>query len=213
MKAIILISIIVWFGLVQQSCQQNHCTPDDPLPPISINWIDMQHECADKIHAQIKEELTASLTYLTMSSHFQNDDTYRPGLSAWFLLQAIEERTHAKILIDYHQMRGGEILTSAIPTLVPKATKWANMKDALTMALSMEEAVTANITSIIATCEGVQKKDGTVANDFHAADYLTGGMLGEQYKSMRDIAGMLTKLSKMMREFGHLGELVFDKAM
>lgn len=46
---------------------------------------------------------------------------------------------------------------------------------------------------------------------FQAADYLTGGMLGEQYKSMREISGLLSKLAKMTKEFGDLGELVFDK--
>lgn len=36
---------------------------------ISTKWIDMEDECAAKIHDQIKEELTASLTYLVMVSN------------------------------------------------------------------------------------------------------------------------------------------------
>jgi len=191
----------------------NYCAADPPETPISLTWIDLEKECADGIQAQIKEELTASLTYLVMSSHFAGDMTYRPGTAAFFLLNSIEERAHSKILIDYHQMRGGEIYNSAIPTLVPKATSWDSIEDALRMALAMEERVTQNITKIIATCEAVEKPNGVTVNDFHASDYLTGVMLGEQYKSMREISGHLSKLTKMMREFGDLGELVFDKSM
>jgi len=213
-KFIVLFCAII-FAICIKDSFQDQCTSDDRIyeTEISRKWIDMEDECAAKIHDQIREELTASLTYLVMSAHFAGDRTYRPGLSGFFLLNSIEERNHAKILIDYHQMRGYEIKQTAIPSLVPKATQWKSAKDALTMALAMEEAVTANITSIISKCEGVEKKDGSgiVVNDYHAADYLTGLMLGEQYKSMREISGLLSKLAKMTKEFGDLGELVFDK--
>jgi len=213
LKLLILAVSLIPCAYCGEESDGNHCTANAPDNPIPLTWIDMEKECADAIQAQIKEELTASMTYLVMSSHFAGDQTYRPGVAGFFSLQSIEERAHAKILIDYHQMRGGEIYGTAIPNLVPKATKWDSIEDALRMALAMEESVTANITKIVATCEAVEKKDGGVVNDFHASDYLTGVMLDEQYKSMREISGLLSKLTKMMREFGDLGELVFDKAM
>jgi len=213
MKLLILVVCLIPCAYCGEDDDGNHCTANPPETPISLTWIDMERECADAIQAQIKEELTASMTYLVMSSHFAGDQNYRPGVAAFFSLQSIEERAHAKILIDYHQMRGGEIYASAIPSLVPKATKWNSIEDALRMALAMEESVTANITKIVATCEAVTNDKGDTVNDFHAADYLTGVMLDEQYKSMREISGLLSKLTKMMREFGDLGELVFDKAV
>jgi len=213
MKLLILAISLIPCAYCGEDDDGNHCTANPPDTPIPFTWIDMERECADSIQAQIKEELTASMTYLVMSSHFAGDMAYRPGVSAFFLLNSIEERAHAKILMDYHQMRGGEIYSSAIPTLVPKATKWDSVEDALRMALAMEESVTANITKIISVCEAVSKPNGDPANDYHASDWLTGVMLTEQYKSMREISGYLSRLAKMMREFGDLGELVFDKAL
>jgi ferritin len=213
MKLLILAISLIPCAYCGEDDDGNHCTPNPPETPIPLTWIDMERDCAAAIQAQIKEELTASLTYLVMSSHFAGDRSYRPGVSAFFLQNSVEERSHAKILIEYHQMRGGEIYNSAIPTLVPKATKWDSIEDALRMALAMEESVTANITKIISTCEAVPKENGEIVNDYHAVDYLTGGLLAEQYTSMREISGKLGKLTKMMREFGDLGELVFDKSL
>jgi len=169
-------------------------------------WTDMEKECYESITNQIHEEMTASISYLVMSAHFSGDQHYRPGVAKFFLDSAIEEREHAKKLMYYLLMRGGNVANYAIKDLEPKVNTWKSVSEALRDALALEKNVTANIKNIIKVCE-----TGKDYNDYHAVDYLTGDFLQEQYEGMRKLSGHLSTMARMYEQFGSLAEVVFDK--
>ena len=65
------------------------------------------------LNGQINQELTASYSYLGMSTHFDNQNL--DGFANWMLLQHEEEKAHAMKLLHYLQDRGGKVSLNAIP--------------------------------------------------------------------------------------------------
>jgi len=197
-----------------------HC--EAPNPTLPNEWIDMSSGCTKAVRDQIQKEIDASIQYLAMGAHFSRDTINRPGFAEFFFNSAKEEREHAQHLIDYLTMRGqltGEI-SSLITVPHPARQRWDNGVDALTDALNLEAQVTKSIKGVIEKCESdtVTESNGNgnkkiKVNDYHLVDYLTGVYLEEQHKGQRELAGLLSTLSKMMKHNGEIGEFLFDKTL
>lgn len=192
-----------------------------PNPTITNTWIDISSGCVESVRKQIQKEVDASMQYLAMGAHFSRDTVNRPGFADFFFSSAKEEREHAQHLIDYLTMRGqltGEI-TSLIQIQKPKKHGWKNGVEALSDALDLEAKVTKSIRNVIEKCESDVVTDSennnkrTKVNDYHLVDYLTGVYLEEQHKGQRELAGMLSTLSKMQDNNGELGEFLYDKTL
>ena len=54
------------------------------------------------------------------SADLSNSSNFRPGLSKFFLESASEERGHAKKLMEYYLMRGGDMARIKINAIVRK---------------------------------------------------------------------------------------------
>lgn len=176
-------------------------------------WLDMVDPCTKVLESQVKTEIEAAVTYLSMGAHFARDTINRPGFSEFFFKSASEEREHAIKIIEYLLMRGQ--LTNDVSKLLKFPLKsvreeWSSGNEALSDALNLEARVTQKIRNIIINCE--TPKNSTF-NDYHLVDYLTGEFLDEQYKGERELAGMISTLSKMMKTHGALGEFLFDKKL
>ena len=122
----------------------------------------------------------------------------------------------------------------------PEETAWKSGSVALTSALNLEHNVTQHIKSVIKECEESPRDsiDKDYTNDYHVSEFLTfffkkflipyrsvfnsniifqlvdylTDFLGEQYKSMRDIAGKISTLRKMHQN-ERLGEFLFDQQL
>jgi ferritin len=55
---------------------------------------------------------------LSQGAFYSNAKTHRPAVAKFFLDSAIEERGHAKKLIEYLLMRGGDLTNITIGTIV-----------------------------------------------------------------------------------------------
>lgn len=189
------------------------------LKPADIDptkWIDMVDPCIKYLENQVKTEINAAMTYLSMGAHFARDSVNRPGFSKFFIKAASEEREHAIKVIEYLLMRGQ--LTNDVSKLLnfPLKTvreEWSSGVEALTEALYLEANVTKSILNVIRVCEHSKTHTGNVVNDYHLVDYLTGDFLDEQYKGKRDLAGKVSTLGKMMSTHGPLGEFLYDKKL
>ncbi|XP_076293518.1 ferritin 1 heavy chain [Lasioglossum baleicum] len=199
-------------------------------------WVDMESDCAKQLWSQVNKEIEAAITYLSMGVHFAKDTNHRPGFSKFFFEAANEERGHAIKIIEYFLMRG-QLISKETQILNYQNNQTnhndhSNQKDqkkqkhqnnqiekltfvplesgvhALEEALKLEAKVTDSIREIIKTCENVHS-----FNDYHLVDYLTTDFLDEQYKGMRDLAGKISTLNKMMGTHGPLGEFLFDKKL
>jgi len=219
--AIKCILTVFLLGCVHLSTQ-NRCTSKS-LENSVMDWKDLQSNCQTELQNQIQMELEASIHYLAMSAHFSHSKTHRPGVAKFFLDSAIEERSHAKKLIEYLLMRGGDLTASTISTIAQRTTEWESLETALAVALQLEYKVTASIKRIIKICgaESNDSKDNAATaknadkqeNDYHAVDYLTGEFLKEQHEGTRQIAGHLATLKKMTAQYGNFAELMFDKSL
>ena len=178
-------------------------------------WITMTRPCVEKMKEQFHAELEASMTYLAMGAHFHKDSINRLGFSKYFFESASEEREHAIRILEYLSMRGelkeniGELLRT-FP--MPKKTSWSNALEALKDALALETGVTERIRKMIETCESSLKDGENINyNDYHLADYLSSDFLGEQHKGQRELAGHISRLSKMLNQHSVIGEYIYDK--
>jgi ferritin len=100
-----------------------------------------------KFHAlladQIRNEFAASQQYIAIAVHFDGADL--PQLAKYFYGQAIEERNHAMMLVQYLIDRDVEV---EIPGVEPVCNRFDSPRDALSLALEQERAVTEQISRL-----------------------------------------------------------------
>jgi ferritin len=100
-----------------------------------------------KFHAllsdQIRNEFTASQQYIAIAVHFDGADL--PQLAKYFYGQAVEERNHAMMLVQYLIDRDVEV---EIPGIDQVCNRFESPHAALTLALEQERAVTEQISRL-----------------------------------------------------------------
>ena len=94
---------------------------------------------------QIRNEFTASQQYTAIAVHFDAGDL--PQLAKHFYAQALDERNHAMMLVQYLIDRDVEV---EIPGTDAVRNTFASPTDALRLALSQERTVTDQITQLSA---------------------------------------------------------------
>lgn len=67
-----------------------------------------------ELYKQVTKELQASYIYQAYASYFQRADVALHGIHKFFSAASLEEREHAQKLIDYINMRGGQVLLNNI---------------------------------------------------------------------------------------------------
>src|ERR1700710_362294 len=143
-----------------------HLTTTESSPPY-----------ADLLRDQIRNEFNASQQYVAMAVWFDARDL--PRLAAHFYRQAVEERNHAMMMVQW--MLDPD-LHVAIPGTDNVRSEFADIADAVRVALAQETAVTEQIKSLFAKARE--------ENDF----------LGEQF--------MLWFLSEQVEEVAAMTTLV-----
>ena len=103
------------------------------------------------INEQIAHEYAASQQYVAIAVHY--DALTLPQLAAHFYRQAVEERNHAMMLVQY-LLDAGE--TVAIPGVDAPRTDFADVVAPVALALEQERTVTEQIVELtrIARDEG-----------------------------------------------------------
>jgi bacterioferritin B len=92
---------------------------------------------------QIRYEFTASQQYVAIAVYFDGADL--PQLAKHFYAQAIEERNHAMMLVQYLLDRDIEV---EIPGVDPVCNAFDAPRDALVLARDQERTVTEQITRL-----------------------------------------------------------------
>jgi len=129
------------------------------------------------LQEQVRSEFGAAQQYIAIAVYFAGDDL--PQLAKCFYAQAVEERNHALMLVQYLLDRG---LPVEIPGVDAVCNTFDSARDALAMALDMERTVTEQVTRLA----GAARDEG---------DYL-----GEQFmqwflaEQVEEVARMTTLL-------------------
>ncbi len=105
----------------------------------------------DSLNEQVGHEFAASQQYVAIAVHY--DALTLPRLAAHFYRQAVEERNHAMMLVQYLLDADERI---AIPSVPAPQTAFADVVEPVRLALEQEKRVTAQISDLakLARTEG-----------------------------------------------------------
>jgi len=132
----------------------------------------------DALNEQIAYEFGASQQYVAIAVHY--DAQTLPQLAGHFYRQAVEERNHAMMMVQYMLDRNVPV---EIPGIAPVRNNFSNAKEPIALALEQEREVTRNIEEM-----------------FRAAR-AEGDALGEQFmlwflkEQVEEVASMTTLLN------------------
>jgi ferritin len=99
----------------------------------------------DRLNEQIGHEFAASQQYLAIAVYY--DDETLPRLAAFFYQQALEERNHALMMVQYLLDAGG---SAPIPGIDPPQSEFGDVVAPITLALKQERKVSDQINSLTA---------------------------------------------------------------
>ncbi|MBW4719565.1 ferritin [Saccharothrix obliqua] len=141
----------------------------------------------DLLRAQVRHEFTASQQYVAIAVWFDGQDL--PRLAAHFYQQALEERNHAMMIVQYLLDND---LKATIPGVDDVRTDFGAAREPVALALQQEKTVTEQIVRLAKTA----REEG---------DYL-----GEQFvqwflkEQVEEVASMNTLLTVIDRADGNL---------
>ena len=98
----------------------------------------------DTLNAQIASEFAASQQYVAIAVHY--DAETLPGLAAHFYRQAVEERNHAMMIVQYLLDAGAEVQT---PAVAAPRVSFGDDREPVVLALEQEKTVTGQIASLV----------------------------------------------------------------
>ncbi len=136
----------------------------------------------DALTDQIANEFAASQQYVAIAVWYDGETL--PQLAGFFYRQAVEERNHAMMLVQY-LLDAGEAV--AIPGVAAPRTAFADAAEPVGLALAQERRVTDQI-SALATCA---REDG----DLVAEQYMQW-FLKEQLEEMSSMAALLRTVER-----------------
>jgi bacterioferritin B len=98
----------------------------------------------EALNAQIGNELAAHSQYLACAVHY--DGETMPQMAAFFYAQALEERAHALMMVQYLLDTDADV---AIPGVEAPTTTFADVVAPIALALEQEKRVTEQINGLL----------------------------------------------------------------
>ncbi len=136
----------------------------------------------DALNAQIGQEFAASQQYVAIAVWYDNQTL--PQLARHFYRQAVEERNHAMIIVQY-------LLDARKPVSIPAVSEpkndFADPVEPVRLALDQEERVTAMIEKLAQQARG----EGDLVGEQFLAWFLK-----EQLEEMSSMADLLTTVER-----------------
>ena len=99
---------------------------------------------ATALNTQIRNEFSASQQYIAVAAHY--DSQSLPQLAAHFYRQAVEERNHAMMMVQYLLDADEDVLT---PGIDAPQTEFSDVVAPVALALGQEKRVTAQIVELV----------------------------------------------------------------
>ncbi len=99
---------------------------------------------AEALNEQIGYEFGASQQYIAIATYY--DGQTLPQLAAHFYRQAVEERNHAMMMVQYLLDADEEVV---VPGVEPPQTQFTDAVAPVSLALEQEKRVTAQIVELV----------------------------------------------------------------
>jgi ferritin len=136
----------------------------------------------DSMNAQIANEFGASQQYIAIAVHY--DAETLPQLAGHFYRQAVEERNHAMMLVQYLLDAGEEV---RIPGIAEPRTAFATVAEPVELALAQERKVTEQITEL----SRIAREDGNALGEQFMLWFLK-----EQLEEMSSMTALLRTVER-----------------
>ena len=137
------------------------------------------------LNEQIGHEFAASQQYVAIAVHYDNETL--PRLATHFYAQAVEERNHAMMMIQYLMDAG---LNPVVPGCAAPSTAFDDVVAPVPLALDQERAVTDQINGLV----GLARQDGDFASEQFLQWFLKEQV--EEVASMSDLLAVVRRASK-----------------
>jgi bacterioferritin B len=132
---------------------------------------------ADAINEQISNEFAASQQYIGAAVYYDSETL--PRLAAFFYRQAVEERNHAMIMVQFLLDTDEAVV---IPDIKSQQTKYDDVAGPVKMALEQEKRVSSEIDALF--------KLAREAGNFQGEQFLTW-FIKEQVEEVRSMNDLL----------------------
>ena len=137
---------------------------------------------ADALSGQIGYEFGASHQYIAIAVFYDSETL--PRLAAHFYRQAVEERNHAMMMVQYLLDAGLDV---AIPGVEAPRSQFADVVEPVQLALDQERRVTKQIGAL-----------ATLARDTgdYAGEQFMSWFIKEQVEEVSSMSGLLTVVER-----------------
>lgn len=158
-----------------------------------------KYELESAVNRQILTELNAGYAYMSMANYFGNVRVNLPGLAKFYWTMFEEEVGHAKLLMNYQNLRGASV--KLCPITPPEIEDWGCVTRVLEISLEMEKLVKDKL------CELNELADKN--KDLSLSDFIVTTFMKEQDESIHEFASLLVTACK----FGtcKISEHLFDQ--
>jgi ferritin len=136
----------------------------------------------EALNTQIGSEFAASQQYVAVAVHY--DAETLPQLAAHFYRQAVEERNHAMMIVQYLLDAGDDV---AIPVVAAPKTSFADDREPVALALEQEKTVTEQIAQLVR----IAREDGEAVGE-----HFLGWFLDEQREEVASTSALLAVVDR-----------------
>ena len=149
---------------------------------------------ADALNEQIAYEFGASQQYVAIAVHY--DGQTLPQLAAHFYRQALEERNHAMMMVQYLLDSGGQVVT---PAVAAPEVEFPDNVAPVVLALDQEKRVTAQIQQLTLTA----REEGDLVGE-----QFMHWFLQEQREEVSSMSGLLDVVTRSRDSIVHVEEFL-----
>ncbi|HVF79623.1 MAG TPA: ferritin [Solirubrobacteraceae bacterium] len=136
----------------------------------------------ERLNEQIGHEFAASQQYLAIAVYY--DDETLPRLAAFFYAQALEERNHALMMVQYLLDAGAQ---APIPGVAAPQNLFGDVVEPVALALDQERRVTDQINALA----GIARKEGDYSSEQFMQWFIKEQI--EEVASMNDLLKVVTR--------------------
>ena len=148
----------------------------------------------DQLNVQIGHELAAHNQYLACAVHY--DALTMPKLAAFFYGQALEEREHALMMVQYLLDSDAEV---QIPGIQAPQSGFADVVEPVALALGQEKRVTEQVNSLL--------RIAREESDF-ASEQFMQWFIKEQVEEMATMSDLLAVVTRNADDLEDIEEYV-----
>ena len=152
----------------------------------------------DQLNVQVGNELAAHNQYLACAVHY--DAETMPRMAAFFYAQALEERAHAMMMVQYLLDTDAEV---EIPAVAAPVNEFADVVAPVALALEQERRVTEQINGLLRIARD--------ENDF-ASEQFMQWFIKEQVEEVAKMSDLLAVVRRNREDIEDIEEYVAREA-